>query len=136
MGISKGWDQRRETILCPVCSTMRERPRRRLPRGRLALLTALFTAMGAATGFTFYGVSAAIWGAMSCGMVCFLSVEVYYSVQFRRELECPVCHFDPLLYRKSPEKAKAQCLEGLKRKEQVLGASASAARERARELHG
>lgn len=125
-------------ILCPICSATRERPALRFPLYRVlgvALLTACLTG---AMVYTFWNPDHAVWLGVVAGMLCFLSVEVYYSVQFRRELECPVCRFDPILYKKAPERAKQMCLEGLKRQEQLWLSRWRGQRERQRmrELHG
>lgn len=121
--------RRPNRVLCPVCSTAREVSEFRFPRFK-ALLTAFgVTALIASTLYLTFSPTLALWAGVIGGMLCFLSVEVYYSVQFRRELECPVCHFDPLLYRRAPEKAKEQCMEGLKRlnsNDQVLGSRGQA----------
>ena len=131
--------RRPHRVLCPICSTAREVSEFRFPRIKALSLTLGVAALFAAAGYLSFSPTVALWAGLLAGMLCFLSVEVYYSVQFRRELECPVCRFDPLLYRRAPEKAKEQCLDGLKRKEQVLAAKGQVFRpelERARELHG
>jgi len=126
-------------VLCPVCSSFRETPEFRYPRARAIAIAAGLGVLVGLILFLSAFTEAAVWIGVSAGMLCFLSLEVYYSLQFRRELECPVCHFDPLLYRRSPERAKEQCLDGLKRKEQVLAAKWQASRkerERTKEFHG
>lgn len=111
---------KKERILCPICSTVRERPQMKTPRGKVVGFSILAALFGGASSMLFVEAGPAALLGLVSGVLCFLSFEVYYSLRFRRELECPVCHFDPLLYRRSPDKAKAQCLEELKRKEQLL----------------
>lgn len=112
-------DLMKETVYCPICSTGREKPKLKLPIARTSLISIswgllLGSLFGILLNFNFW--TGGILGVLSA-VLCFLGLEVYYSVKFKGELECPVCHFDPLLFRKSPEAAKQKCLEGLQRKE-------------------
>lgn len=105
------------TVLCPVCSTERERPTLRLPLSRILFLSVAWGAACAASLWLLLGGWAAAVGGIAGGVLSFLAQEVYYSVKFKAELACPVCQFDPLLYRRAPEEAQRRCRESLRQKE-------------------
>lgn len=109
-------------VICPVCSAAREITPLYMPRLRSAFLSSgVALALFAATALT-SDWTAAFWAGGLCGVLFFLGSEVYYGARYRRELTCPVCQFDPILYRRSPDKAKQQCLDGLKQREEFLSA--------------
>ena len=83
-------------------------------------MTVLWTIVVGALGFLTFGWVAALWMAVASGLLCFGISEVYYIAKFKRELICPVCHFDPVLYRRSPEQAKQRCLDSLKMREEIF----------------
>ena len=83
-------------------------------------MTVLWTIVVGALGFLTFGWVAALWMAVASGLLCFGISEVYYIAKFKRELSCPVCHFDPVLYRRSPEQAKQRCLDSLKMREEIF----------------
>lgn len=107
-------------IMCPVCQTEREIPRLQSPRPLLFFSSLAIAASVAVIATLFLTVQASLWTGLLVGVLFFLGVEVYYSAKFRRELECPVCQFDPLLYRRKPEEAKERCLKGLKIREELF----------------
>lgn len=100
-------------IYCPVCSVEREKPFYHFPWVAAVLFSLLWAGVAGIVVGLVAGVSVGAWAGLFFGMLCFLGIEVYYNLKFKRELECPVCHFDPLLYRRAPEEAKKRCLEGV-----------------------
>jgi uncharacterized Zn finger protein (UPF0148 family) len=98
------------TIFCPVCSTERELPKKKNRAGRQCIKSVAWSVLWGMMAHLIGGLEVAIWVAFLSGVLCFLVLEVYDSVKFKRELICPVCQFDPLLYRRSPEEAKERCL--------------------------
>ena len=107
-------------VLCPVCSTEREIPKPIFPWVRTAALSLGWALLCGALLATLSNWWVAFWTSLVSGVLCFLGVEVYYGVKFKGEFTCPVCHFDPVLYRRSPEQAKQQCLDSLKTREDVF----------------
>jgi len=119
-------------IFCPVCATKREISPLRLPVFTIVALSGLWALLlGLSTGF-YFSVSVGIWSGLSSAVLCFVILEVYYSVKFKRELVCPVCQFDPVLYRRSPEQAKKRCLDSLKMREELFLAKWQALKKTAR----
>ncbi len=109
-----------QTVFCPVCAAGREKPQLDIPVARFLWIAALWgTVVGGAIGVG-GNPALGLWLGFVLAVLCFIGLEVYYTFKFRRELACPVCHFDPLLYRRSPEEAKKRCLEGLKTKDAAL----------------
>lgn len=108
------------TIFCPVCATERERPILHIPRGILVVISLFWAFTLGLLLYLFSGIWVGLWvGALSGGL-CFLALEVYDTVKFKRELICPICHFDPGLYRRSPEEAQARCAEKLKGQKEFM----------------
>lgn len=110
----------KSTMFCPVCSTEREIPRPKFPALRALAISLSWAALCGSTMAVFFNASVGFWAAMVSGVLCFLGVEVYYGVKFKGEFTCPVCHFDPVLYRRSPDQAKQRCLESLKTREDLF----------------
>jgi hypothetical protein len=110
----------RKTVLCAVCGTGRDLPELELPRVKMFGASLLWTVLTGAIAGLVSGILIAAWVGVLSGVLCFLILEVYYSAKFKRELVCPVCHFDPILYRRSPELAKERCLHSLKMREEVF----------------
>src|SRR5579859_6192160 len=107
------------SIFCPVCATGREisRAPRSLTRW-VAKSFLLGSLLGLPIWFLF-GPLLAFWAGLSLSLLSFLFYEVYDALKYKRELVCPVCSFDPLLYRKLPEAAKEQCLRKLREQEKL-----------------
>jgi hypothetical protein len=112
--------KRSPTVLCAVCGTEREIPKQKKNWPGLMVKSAAWALLCGVVGYLAGGMIPAAVVALLSGVLCFLSLEVYDSVKFKRELVCPVCQFDPLLYRRSPEQAKQRCLENLKEREELL----------------
>lgn len=107
-------------VLCPVCGTGRERPLLKVPFAKIFFIS-LGWAVLAGMGFGLWlGLISGFWGALAFGVLSFIGFESYYTSKFRRELICPICQFDPILYRRAPEEAKARCLQSLKQQEEVF----------------
>jgi rubredoxin len=107
-------------IYCPVCETGRAKPKASAPRFKDGFRTFF---IGVATAVVLAALGEwilGLWLGLLFGVLSFTVSEVYYSAKLKRELKCPVCHFDPILYKRSPEKAKEQCLGSLKVKEDVF----------------
>lgn len=109
-----------KSVLCPVCSTGRELAIYKGPRFKLI----------AGSGFTFVLALGLVWSVDSwalrvliatiSGLTYFVGFEALHQARYRNELVCPVCHFDPVLYRRSPERAKERCLDSLKMREDIF----------------
>lgn len=123
-------------VLCPVCGTGRDTPQFQMPWGRVSLLTVAWALLAGTAVGLWLGMVAGWWGALLGGVLSFLVSEVYYTVKFKRELVCPICQFDPVLYRRAPEEAKTRCLESLKMKEEVFLAKWRALKQQANPLEG
>ncbi|MBI4404176.1 MAG: hypothetical protein HY537_08445 [Deltaproteobacteria bacterium] len=111
---------KQEIVLCPVCSTGREKPNFKISKGRVFCLSLLWSVLVGIATYLIAGLMAALWFGVLCGTLYFLLLEVYFTLKSKGELICPICHFDPILYRKSPEEAKKKCLASLKQKEEFL----------------
>jgi hypothetical protein len=110
----------RKAVLCAVCGTGRDLPELHLPRLKMLGASGLWTALTGMLAGLVAGTLIGIWAGLLSGVLCFLILEVYYSAKFKRELVCPVCQFDPILYRRSPEIAKERCLRSLKMREELF----------------
>lgn len=108
-------------VYCPVCTTAREKPKLKPPILGMALTSALWGAVMSLLVYLIWDSwLASMWSGFVTAMLSFLGIEGYYTHKFRRELVCPVCEFDPILFRSSPEKAKEKCLTSTKRKPKEL----------------
>lgn len=111
-----------EHIFCPVCSTGRPKPNARTPWGKILSYSLFWTLISGGCAFLWVGISPAFWIAPTVGVLASLILEWVYAERFKKELVCPMCHFDPILYKKNPEEAKKRCLEGIKIKEEHFAA--------------
>lgn len=110
----------KRSVFCPVCTTEREIPSLKIPWPRVTRFSLSWALLLGLLTFLLGGWSTALWTTSGTGMLCFIGLEVYYTHKFKREFVCPICHFDPMLYRRSPEEAKRKCLDNLKEKEAFL----------------
>jgi hypothetical protein len=111
---------RSRPIICPVCSTGRELPPMQVPRIKLFFFSVSLTGLAFAAAWNFLSPGLASIVAAAVGAMYFVFGEAYYHEKYKRELVCPVCRFDPILYRRAPERAKQRCLDSLKMREDTF----------------
>lgn len=105
-------------IFCPVCSTGRPKPNLRKPWGKILSYTLFWSFISGSVVYYSWGIWPTFWVTPSVGVLVFLFLEFFSTDKVRKELICPICRFDPILYKRSPEEAKQKCLEGIKFQEE------------------
>ncbi len=69
--------------------------------------------VGLATGFILaftLSIPLGFWGFFSAFVVAAVSQDAWQHHGWRKDLVCPVCHFDPVLFQSDPPLAKEKCL--------------------------
>lgn len=117
------------TVFCPVCSTGRELAKQSVPRFKLAIISALLSAAAGVVGGFYLSIPSGLICAAAVGSVYYVLGEALLQERGKKALECPVCHFDPVLYRRSPERAKQRCLDSLRMREDTFLAKWQALRQ-------
>jgi hypothetical protein len=117
------------TVFCPVCSTGRELSRVSIPRLRLGLASILLALAAGAIGGFYLSIPSGLICAAAAGSLYYVFGEAVWQERGKKDLECPVCHFDPILYRRSPERAKQRCLDSLRMREDTFLAKWQALRQ-------
>jgi hypothetical protein len=107
-----------KNIFCPVCSTGRVLPNLRIPFGKILSYSFFWTLILGSIVYMSWGWEVCLWACPAMGVFIFMVLEVIHAETLKKELTCPVCKFDPVLYKRSPEEAQKKCLEGLKLKEE------------------
>lgn len=100
-------------VFCPVCRTKRHLPKFSTPWFSILGLSLLWAVLVASVVGLGFGLSAGLWSGFVLSGLGVLGLETYYRLQFKKELSCPVCHFDPVFFRKSPKEAEKKFLEAI-----------------------
>lgn len=107
-------------VLCPVCESEREIKVNRIARIPIVLGSSLWAITVGYVAGALLDVFVGAWLGLVSWVLSFLGLEVYYTLKSKGDLSCPVCEFDPVLYRRHPEQAKQKCLESLKMREDLF----------------
>ena len=107
-------------VFCPVCTTERELGESPTPWALFGILSVVWAFFCGGAGFLLGGLAIGGWTGLVAGAVAWLFLEARHGLSRRKELVCPVCQFDPLLYRRAPDRAKQRCLDSLKMREDVF----------------
>lgn len=103
-------------VFCPVCAVRRE-----IERHRPTILKLIVQSLGIGSivGVCIYVLASwvtSLWLFIATGLLSFLLFEFYDAKRSYRDLVCPVCDFDPVLYRRAPSAAEERVLKRLERR--------------------
>lgn len=108
------------TVFCPVCRSEREIAPLKVPYvGILVKSVGWAVLFGTSVALSTGWLTGVFLGVLA-GALGFVLLEVWESAKGKRDLACPICNFDPLLYRRAPEEAKQRCLASIKQREEIF----------------